>query len=108
MTTQTTQTIAIQSSSQPPAIIIPDADLFARRADRFDQLADGHSLGDWLRFLAVIARAQHAALQALPDLPLPDGAALACASEHRMPPLSAQSWRQGDTGSTGTFDDEPT
>ncbi len=94
MTTQTTQTIAIQSSSQPPAIIIPDADLFARRADRFDQLADGHSLGDWLRFLAVIARAQHAALQALPDLPLPDGAALACASEHRMPPLSAQSWRR--------------
>ena len=43
MTTQITQTIAIQSSSQPPAIIIPDADLFARRADRFDQLADGRS-----------------------------------------------------------------
>lgn len=92
MTTQTTQTIPIKSSGEPPAIIVPDADLFARRAERFDQLAGGHSLGDWLRFLGAISRAQHAALQALPPLSVPDDAALAFAREHRMPPLPAQSW----------------
>ena len=88
-----TQTIIpIQSSSEPPAILVPPADLFSRRAAYFEQLAAGHSLGDWLRFLGALTRAQHAALQALPELPLPDAAALARAREHRMPPLPAQSW----------------
>lgn len=87
-----TTTIPIKSSSEPPAIIVPDADVFANRAERFEQLAEGHGLGDWLRFLGAISRAQHEALQALPDLPVPDDAALAFAREHRMPPLAAQSW----------------
>jgi FdhE protein len=68
------------------------ATIFATRAQRFEQLAEGHSLGDWLRFLGAITRAQHEALQALPALPLPDAAQLALAREHRMPPLPAQSW----------------
>jgi FdhE protein len=84
--------IPVKSSSEPPAIIVPAADLFATRAQRFEQLAAGHSLGDWLRFLCAVSRAQHQALQALPPLPVPDAAALAFASEHRMPALPAQSW----------------
>lgn len=84
--------IPIKSSSEPPAVLLPAADVFAARADRFEQLAVGHSLGDWLRFLAAVSRAQDAALQALPTLPLPDAAARALAHEHRMPPLPAQSW----------------
>jgi FdhE protein len=91
----TTQTpiIPIKSSSEPPHVIAPDAaSIFAIRAQRFDQLAEGHSLGDWLRFLAVITRAQHDALQTLPLLSLPDAAQLQLAREHRMPPLPAQSW----------------
>lgn len=88
----TEQIIPIHSASEPPAIIVPPTDLFARRAARFDQLAAGHALGDWLRFLGTLSRAQHAALQALPALPLPDATALALAREHRMPPLPAQSW----------------
>jgi FdhE protein len=62
----TTQTpiIPIKSSSEPPHVIAPDAaSIFATRAQRFEQLAEGHSLGDWLRFLAAITRAQHDALQ---------------------------------------------
>jgi FdhE protein len=86
------QIIPIQSSSEPPALLVPPADLFARRTERFEQLAAGHSLGDWLCFLGVLTRAQHDALQSLPALPLPDAAALARAREHRMPPLPAQSW----------------
>jgi FdhE protein len=85
--------IPIKSSSEPPHILAPDAaTLFSRRAERFDQLAKGHSLADWLRFLGAISRAQHAALQALPALDLPDAAKIAFAREHRMPPLPAQSW----------------
>jgi FdhE protein len=91
----TTQTpiIPIKSSSEPPHVIAPDAaTIFAIRAQRFDQLATGHSLGDWLRFLAAITRAQHEALQVLPALTLPAAATLALAREHRMPLLPAQSW----------------
>jgi FdhE protein len=84
----------IKSSSEPPAILVPVADVFAARAARFEQLADGHTLGDWLRFLGAISRAQHDALQALPTLTVPDAAALAFAREHRMPPLPAQSWQR--------------
>lgn len=85
--------IPIKSSSEPPHVIAPDAaTLFSRRAQRFDQLAEGHSLGDWLRFLGAISRAQHAALQVLPALDLPDAAQMSVAREHRMPPLPAQSW----------------
>jgi FdhE protein len=91
--TAQTPIIPIKSSSEPPHVIAPDAKtIFATRAQRFEQLAEGHTLGDWLRFLAAITRAQHEALQALPALSLPDAAQLARAREHRMPPLPAQSW----------------
>jgi FdhE protein len=92
--TATTQVpiIPIKSSSEPPVILIPDTSLFADRAKRFDQLAEAHSLGDWLRFLAVLSRAQHDALQAFPELTVPTEDALRLAREHRMPPLPAQSW----------------
>lgn len=88
----TTPIIPIKSSSEPPSVILPPATIFATRARRFEQLAGGHGLSDWLRFLGVISRAQDQALQALPSLPLPDAAALARARAHRMPPLPAQSW----------------
>lgn len=87
--------IPIKSSTEPPAILAPELDIFLRRAERFDQLAEGYdALGGWLRFLGAISRAQHDALHQLPELPLPDAAALALAREHRMPPLPAQSWRR--------------
>jgi len=58
-----------------PTIILPDpATLFARRAARLDELAEGHPMEAWLRFVAGLARAQHGQLQAMPpprDLPAP-------------------------------------
>jgi len=91
--TTETPIIPIRSSSEPPHVIAPDTStIFAMRAQRFEQLAAGHSLGDWLRFLATITRAQHEALQALPTPALPAATTLALAREHRMPPLPAQSW----------------
>jgi FdhE protein len=88
----TTQTIPIKSASEPPAILAPEADIFVRRAARFDELAEGHTLGDWLRYLGALSRAQHEALRTLPELAVPDAATLARTREHRMPPLPAQSW----------------
>ena len=61
--------------------------LFSDRADRFAVLADGHSLGDWLNFLGQLSRAQQTAQKALPELALPDAAALEQAQTHGMPPL---------------------
>jgi len=84
--------IPIRTAGEPPAVLAPTADVFATRAGCFEQLADGHSLGDWLRFLAALSRAQHEALQALPSLPLPDATARQRAREHGMPLVSAQSW----------------
>ncbi len=69
-------------------IVLPNpATLFAERASRFETLANGHPLGEWLNFLGRLSRAQHEALQALPDLPLPDAAQLEQALTHGMPPL---------------------
>ncbi len=80
------------SSSTPPTLILPNpATHFSHRADRFEQLAPGHALGDFLQFMAALARAQHAALQQLGGLALPDAASLERARTHGMPPLAAQS-----------------
>jgi FdhE protein len=77
-----------------PRILPPDpAKLFARRAQRFAELADGHPLGDWLRFLGRLTAAQHAALQELPAVPLPEAAAIERARRHSMPPATAHEWR---------------
>ncbi|MBI2307143.1 MAG: formate dehydrogenase accessory protein FdhE [Rhodocyclales bacterium] len=77
-------------NEEAPAILLPVAtSVFADRADRFDALAEGHRLADWLRFLSHLSRAQHAALQALPELPAPSAALLEQARAHHMPPLNA-------------------
>jgi len=56
-----------ETVGQPIPIILPDpATLFLRRADRLESLAAGHPMADWLRFMARLARAQHAAVVALP------------------------------------------
>jgi FdhE protein len=67
-------------------------DLFARRAERFRQLSHGHSLGDYLAFLALLADAQQTALKQFPALPLPDPAEQALCREHGMPLLAVRSW----------------
>lgn len=77
-------------SEEAPAILLPmAASVFADRAARFAALAEGHKLADWLVFLGHLTRAQHDALQALPELPAPAPAALELARQHHMPPLNA-------------------
>ncbi|CAD5107653.1 formate dehydrogenase accessory protein FdhE [Zestomonas carbonaria] len=72
----------------PPFILLPPADLFARRAERLRQLAEGHPLGDYLRLIARLCDAQQRLLDTPPRLPSPDPDALARSLEHGMPPLA--------------------
>lgn len=95
-----TQTIDFHPpAEEAAAFLLPiKTGLFAERAERFSALAAGHSLGEWLDFMGHLTRAQHAALEALPTLPLPDAATLEQARIHGMPPLDVRSrpavWRE--------------
>lgn len=53
----------LSSADTPPFALPPAADVFARRAERFDSLASGHPMENWMRFLADLSRAQHDAFQ---------------------------------------------
>lgn len=65
---------------------------FKDRAARLRQLASGHTLGDFLGFMATIADAQHDVLQHFGTVALPDPAQLDLSKQHGMPPLAAQTW----------------
>src|SRR5260370_14047593 len=75
-----------------PRVRLPDREsVFARRAARLRKLAAGSALGDYLRFLAALVDAQHAALAHLP-VPTPTSAHLERSGEHGMPPIHAAAW----------------
>ncbi len=87
-----------------PFASLPDpATMFAARAERFDALATDHPLGDYLRFLAGLARVQHATLATLPPLPPANEAERALRITHAMPPLSPQDL-DGDAAFAATLD----
>jgi FdhE protein len=75
-----------------PELRLPERHVFETRAARLEALAAGHALGDYLRFLARLARAQQAALTLMRGVLLPDTECLAQCREHGMPPLGAQAW----------------
>lgn len=75
-----------------PEVRLPERHTFETRAARLEALASGHALGDYLRFLAGVARAQHAALALVQGVLLPDSECLVQCREHGMPPLGAQGW----------------
>jgi FdhE protein len=75
-------------AEEAAAFILPvKSSIFADRAKRFEALASGHSLSEWLAFLAQLTQAQHDALKTIPELALPDAAALEQAHTHHMPLL---------------------
>jgi len=57
----------LPSTTTPPALLLPAAGLFARRALRLRHLARGHSMADWLNWLAELADAQQESLDTLAD-----------------------------------------
>jgi len=71
-----------------PELRLPPADLFLMRARRLEQLSEGHARGDYLRFVARLAHAQQAALDAGPAGEPPAADRLAQCREYQMPPLA--------------------
>lgn len=70
-------------------IVLPNpVSLFAERAARVRQLAEGNPIADYLHFIAKIIDAQHTAAAAMNIAPL-DKTTLAQAQEHSMPLLPA-------------------
>ena len=75
-----------------PELRLPSATLFQNRSQRLHQLAEGHSLGDFLRFMAVLAECQQSQLDRHPEIPVPDTRLLTRCREHALPPLGAVGW----------------
>ena len=64
--------------------------LFAERAARLEQKADGNPIGDYLRFVAQLVRAQRKAAETV-QTAAPDAAQMKLAQEHSMPLFPALS-----------------
>lgn len=71
-----------------PELRLPPADLFLERARRLEQLAEGHAMGDYLRFVARLARAQQENLGAGFAASLPTSERLAQCREYAILPLA--------------------
>jgi len=85
--------IAAQAGGETPFFHWPQrSTLFAERQMRLRQLAATHPMGDFLRFMADLARVQQAALLRLPAMPVPDSDALDRAARDGVPPLQADGW----------------
>ena len=80
------------AAGEIPELRLPPADLFGSRSTRLRQLAQGHSLGDYLNFVAGLAEAQQSELDRHPEIPLPDAELLSDCRAHEMPPLSPAGW----------------
>lgn len=92
--------IATQAGGETSPNRLPDRRLFAARAERLASLAEGHAMGDFLRFAARLCQAQQKQLDARPPAPRPAPALLERCRKHGMPPLDAQAgelpadWRE--------------
>ena len=85
----TPEEIAVQAGTEGATHRLPAADVFANRAARLEQLADGHAMGDFLRFAARLARAQDTLLRHRAPETRPTDAHLARCRQHGMPPIGA-------------------
>jgi FdhE protein len=87
------EVIAARGAGETPYFLWPQREtLFAERAMRLRQLAQGHAMGEYLSFIAELALAQQAALGHFPSVPIPDTAALDRAARAGVPPLPASEW----------------
>jgi FdhE protein len=75
-----------------PRVRLPArAIVFARRAARLRHLSENAGIGDFLRFLAVLVDAQHAALGGL-SVSIPTPGHIEMSAQHGMPPVQPSAW----------------
>jgi len=88
----------IGKEAKPPFAVLPDPPvLFLTRAKRLETLAPGHPLEAYLRFVAMVTRAQHAILPELPIAELPPAERITQALDHGMPPLARAGFQPDET-----------
>lgn len=79
------------SAVTPPFLNLPPANLFERRAERLEQLAEGNALGQYLMLIARVCRIQQQLVDNPPSaLPVAGERQRLCIS-HGLPPLAADS-----------------
>ncbi|MBF8780121.1 formate dehydrogenase accessory protein FdhE [Pseudomonas fulva] len=79
------------SASAPPFLHLPEGDLFARRAERLEHLAQGHALGDYLRLVARLSRGQQQLFDQPPsEMPVAEERQR-LSLDHGLPPLAVDS-----------------
>ncbi|HEY8521288.1 MAG TPA: formate dehydrogenase accessory protein FdhE [Gammaproteobacteria bacterium] len=86
---------------EPPRVRLPEPDkLFAARAARLRELAAeeaiGHSIAEYLHFMASLADAQQRVLEGFAPKALPGDAEFARAREHGMPVVDGAALRDGE------------
>ena len=84
--------IAVRAGEQVAFLRLPEPGLFAERALRLKQLADGHAMRDYLLFIAELAQAQHELLKQAAPLSLPGAAQIESAAQAGQPLLPATLW----------------
>lgn len=85
--------IAARGGGETPYLLWPERDtVFAEREMRLRQLASGHSMHDYLLFMADLAHAQQLVLREIGEVPVPGALALDDAARRGQPPLPATDW----------------
>ncbi|HEY8877005.1 MAG TPA: formate dehydrogenase accessory protein FdhE [Roseateles sp.] len=84
--------IAVRAGEQLTFLHLPEAGVFAERALRLRELAAGHAMRDFLLFVAELAEAQHRALSAAVQVPLPTPEQVDAAARAGKPLLPAETW----------------
>ncbi|CAK9887272.1 MULTISPECIES: formate dehydrogenase accessory protein FdhE [Pseudomonas] len=79
------------AASTPPFLYLPPKNLFALRAQRLEQLAEGNPLADYLRLLAGLCLVQQNLLDQPPAAAPSDIERQRLCVEHGLPPLAADS-----------------
>lgn len=89
----TPEEIAARAGEETPFVRLPERGaVFADRELRLRQLAAGHTMRDYLIFIADLAHAQQRALDAGRQLALPDAHEIERAAAAGVPPLPAAEW----------------
>ena len=85
-------------AAESAPVRLPDlATVFSRRAARLQMLAPGHELEGFLRLIAALVAAQHAALSGLPPGSLPGASEIAKAQLVQRAPLDPSIWRRDES-----------
>ena len=97
--------IAVRAGGDIPFLHFPErSTVFGEREMRLRQLAVGHPMGDYLLFIAELARAQALVLAGAVGMRLPDEAEIERAANAGTPVLSAADWKR-DARWTGLLRD---